>query len=34
MRRRRVARKAVKTAIIAKTARRLAQQVERHLSKH
>lgn len=34
MRRRRIVRKAVKTAIIVKTARRLAHHVERHAAKH
>ncbi len=34
MRRRHIARKAVKTAIIAKTAQRLAQHAEKHLGKH
>jgi len=34
MRRRRVIRKAVKTAIIAKSARRLAHRAEKHVAKH
>jgi hypothetical protein len=34
MRRRRIARKAIKTAIIAKSAQHLARRVEKHLSKH
>jgi hypothetical protein len=34
MRRRRIARKAVKTAIIAKSARHLALRAEKHLRKH
>jgi hypothetical protein len=34
MRRRNIARKAVKTAIIAKTAQRLAHRAEKHLGKH
>lgn len=34
MRRRRIARKAIKTAIIAKSARHLARRAERHRAKH
>ena len=34
MRRRRIARKAVKTAIIAKSAQHLARRVEKHMRKH
>jgi hypothetical protein len=34
MRRRRILRKAVKTAIIAKSARRLGRRAEKHLRKH
>jgi len=34
MRRRHIARKAIKTAIIAKSARHLARRAERHLGKH
>jgi hypothetical protein len=34
MRRRRIARKAVKTAIIAKSAQHLARRAEKHLHKH
>jgi hypothetical protein len=34
MRRRRIARKAVKTAIIAKSAQHLARRAEKHLRKH
>jgi hypothetical protein len=34
MRRRRIARKAVKTAIIAKAARRLGSRAAKHLTKH
>jgi hypothetical protein len=34
MRRRPIIRKAVKTAIIAKAAKRLARRAERHLAKH
>ncbi len=34
MRRRRIARKAVKTAIIAKSAQHLARRAQKHLGKH
>ena len=34
MRRRRIARKAIKTAIIAKSVRQLARRAEKHLGKH
>ncbi len=34
MRRRHITRKAIKTAIIAKSAQHLARRVEKHLSKH
>jgi hypothetical protein len=34
MRRRRIARKAVKTAIIVKSARHLARRAEKHMAKH